>query len=191
MSMPSTDLLAQPLAASGYSRFVQRIRRRYADELALLPPGAPERAGMQITYDALQARGLDTGAALRVLRQLVMERLVVLDCDIAPTLVASRTALPPEGALRLRPGEAGSAAPAGGEPSRALIAAGVPLAVVTRAMTELAELALDIAICESRKPLDALHGTPQVLDMPGAPAGQRAQLWVIGMGKLGARELNV
>ena len=34
--------------------------------------------------------------------------------DIAPTLVASRTALPPEGALRLRPGEAGSAAPAGG-----------------------------------------------------------------------------
>jgi xanthine dehydrogenase small subunit len=35
--------------------------------------------------------------------------------DIAPTLVASRTSLPPEGALRLRPGEAGSAAPAGDE----------------------------------------------------------------------------
>ncbi len=34
---------------------------------------------------------------------------------LAPTLVASRTALPPEGALRLRPGEAGSAAPAGEE----------------------------------------------------------------------------
>ena len=36
----------------------------------------------------------------------------------APTLVATRTALPPEGALRLRTGEAGSAAPAGehGEP---------------------------------------------------------------------------
>jgi len=33
----------------------------------------------------------------------------------APTLVASRTALPPEGALRLRPGKAGSAAPAGRE----------------------------------------------------------------------------
>jgi len=33
----------------------------------------------------------------------------------APTLVASRTSLPPEGALRLRPGEAGSAAPAGKE----------------------------------------------------------------------------
>jgi len=33
----------------------------------------------------------------------------------APTLVASRTSRPPEGALRLRPGEAGSAAPAGKE----------------------------------------------------------------------------
>ncbi|WP_096666181.1 bifunctional [glutamate--ammonia ligase]-adenylyl-L-tyrosine phosphorylase/[glutamate--ammonia-ligase] adenylyltransferase [Polaromonas sp. AET17H-212] len=151
MSMASIDLSAPPLAASGYSRFVQRIRRRYADELALLPPGAPGRAGMQITYDALQARGLDTGAALRVLRQLVMERLVVLDCD-------------------------------GGE---------APLQVITKAMTELAELALDIAICESRKPLDALHGAPQALDVPGVPPGQRAQLWVIGMGKLGARELNV
>ena len=38
---------------------------------------------------------------------------------VAPTLVASRTALPPEGALRLRPGEAGSAAPVGGENSSA------------------------------------------------------------------------
>ena len=34
---------------------------------------------------------------------------------VAPTLVASRTALPPEGALRLRSGEAGSAALAGEE----------------------------------------------------------------------------
>ena len=33
--------------------------------------------------------------------------------NMAPTLVASRTSLPPEGALRLRPGEAGYAAPAG------------------------------------------------------------------------------
>jgi FdhD protein len=35
--------------------------------------------------------------------------------NMAPTLVASRTALPPEGALRLRPGKAGSAALAGGD----------------------------------------------------------------------------
>jgi FdhD protein len=33
--------------------------------------------------------------------------------NMAPTLVASRTALPPEGALRLGPGEVGSATPAG------------------------------------------------------------------------------
>jgi homoserine O-acetyltransferase len=39
--------------------------------------------------------------------------------ELAPTLVASRTALPPEGALRLRTGEAGSAAPVGGENSSA------------------------------------------------------------------------
>jgi glutamate-ammonia-ligase adenylyltransferase len=214
----ATDLSATTGAASGYSRFVQRVRRRYAEELVLLPDGAPERASMQIAYDALRAKGLDTGAALRVLRQLVMERLVVLDCDMAPTLltscnslppegaelarggpslrspaptlVASRTALPTGGALRLRAGEAGSAAPADERQSPAdcpSVTAGVPLAVVTRAMTELAELALDIAICESRTQLDALHGIPQA---PGAESS-RAQLWVIGMGKLGARELNV
>ena len=86
-------------AYSPYSRFVQRIRRRYASQLPLLAPGEPVRASMQTTLDALLASGLDTGAALRVLRQLVMERLVVLDCgDIAPTLAASRAALPPEGA---------------------------------------------------------------------------------------------
>jgi len=198
MFMPLPELSAMPEAASGYSRFVQRIRRRYAEQLVLLPPGAPVRATMQTAYEALQAQGLDTGAALRVLRQLVMERLVVLDCDHeAPTLVASRTALPPEGALRLRPGEAGSAAPAGENqfptPSTSAIA-GVALEVVTRAMTELAELALDIAICASRQPLDALYGAPQAprsSGPPGSPSGMRAQLWVIGMGKLGARELNV
>ena len=33
--------------------------------------------------------------------------------------------------------------------------------------------------------VDALHGAPR------APGGARAELWVVGMGKLGARELNV
>jgi FdhD protein len=42
--------------------------------------------------------------------------------DVAPTLVASRTALPPEGALRLWPGEAGSAAPAGEDEAPTLVA---------------------------------------------------------------------
>ena len=139
--------------ASSYSRFVQRIRRRYADELSLLPEGAPSRSGMEITLQALLAKNLPTGAALRVLRQLVMERLVVLDCD--------------------------------GEPSSQ-----APLGVVTRAMTELAELALDVAILESQKILDAAHGSPQYLD-PLVASSRRAQMWIVGMGKLGARELNV
>ena len=39
---------------------------------------------------------------------------------MAPTLVTSCTALPPEGALRLRPGEAGSAAPAREDGARML-----------------------------------------------------------------------
>ena len=69
--------------ASAYSRFVQRIRRRYAEQMHLLPAGAPVRSTMQVALDALLASGLETGAALRVLRQLVMERLVsaaTLDC---------------------------------------------------------------------------------------------------------------
>ncbi len=139
-------------AASGYSRYVQRVRRRYADQLACLSEGPPVRAAMEATFKALQDEGLDTGAALRVLRQLVMERLVVLDCD-------------------------------GSQSSQA------PLAVVTRAMTELAELALDVALQASQKTLDAAYGMPQCIG-PGSDDG-RAQLWVVGMGKLGGRELNV
>ncbi|WP_188706443.1 bifunctional [glutamate--ammonia ligase]-adenylyl-L-tyrosine phosphorylase/[glutamate--ammonia-ligase] adenylyltransferase [Polaromonas eurypsychrophila] len=189
-------------AASDHSRFVQRIRRRYAGQLALLPAGEPVRATMQAAYDALQPLEADAGVRLRILRQLVLERLVVLDCDheaptleyTAPTLATSCASLPPEGALRLRAGEAGPAAPAGerlAHPTPVPFAtAGVPLAVVTRAMTELAELALDIAICESRPGLDALYGQPQAPASENSAVG-RAQLWVIGMGKLGARELNV
>ncbi len=240
-SVPADNTTDRP-AASGYSRFVQRIRRRYAGQLSLLPSGAPVRATLQTALDALLASGLDTGAALRVLRQLAMERLVVLDCDIgAPTLPTACGSLPPEGALRLRPGEAGSAAPAGeggdgsmltdldptlptactfgdslplaqetgalrlrpGEAGSAapageggdgsilvdldptLPTAGVALGVVTRAMTELAELALDVAMQHAGNTLDALYGAPQ------APGGERARMWVVGMGKLGARELNV
>jgi glutamate-ammonia-ligase adenylyltransferase len=129
---------------SGHSRFVQRLRRRYARELALLPAGAPVLATMSQAYESLRAEGHATGAALRILRQLVMERLAVLDCD-----------------------------------------EDAPLQTVTRAVTELAEFALDIACAEAAKALDADHGAPLSAE------GARAQLWIIGMGKLGARELNV
>jgi glutamate-ammonia-ligase adenylyltransferase len=63
-----------------YSRFLQRLHRRYADVLPLLPPGEPNRDSLSAAYAALQARGLDTSAALRVLRQLTLERLAQLDC---------------------------------------------------------------------------------------------------------------
>ncbi|MEC5212289.1 glutamate-ammonia-ligase adenylyltransferase [Polaromonas sp. CG_9.5] len=196
MTLPSTACDETPFAAglalSAYSRYVQRIRRRYAGQMPLLPAGEPVRATMQTTLDALLASGLETGAALRVLRQLVLERLVVLDVtptllDVTPTLATACASLPPEGVLRLRPGEAGSVAPAGVEsPAVAGVSiSGASLHVVTRAMTELAELALDVAMRHSREALDAQHGAPQ------AEGGELAHMWVVGMGKLGARELNV
>ena len=59
------------------------------------------------------------------------------------------------------------------------------LHTVTRGVTELAELALDRACAQVRQELDARHGRP------AGPEGQEVPLWIIGMGKLGARELNV
>ncbi|MCW5232671.1 bifunctional [glutamate--ammonia ligase]-adenylyl-L-tyrosine phosphorylase/[glutamate--ammonia-ligase] adenylyltransferase [Verminephrobacter eiseniae] len=145
--MPSPR--AEPAAAAfvpgaGQSRLYQRLQRRYASELPLLPPGAPVPATMAAACDALRARGYDTGSALRVLRQLVLQRLIALDCQ-----------------------------------DRA------PLEQITRAMTALAELALDSACRQARQELDQRHGAPC------GPDGQPVPLWIIGMGKLGARELNV
>ena len=41
MSTMGTSTSAATSASADHSRFVQRIRRRYGDELALLPPGLP------------------------------------------------------------------------------------------------------------------------------------------------------
>jgi glutamate-ammonia-ligase adenylyltransferase len=60
-----------------------------------------------------------------------------------------------------------------------------PLEVVTQAMTELGEFALEVAFLEAQQQLDASYG------MPTTPQGERAVLWIVGMGKFGARELNV
>lgn len=144
MQMPSTDPVTAGGPPSQYSRFHQRLHRRYQAELALLPPGVPTRETMAQACDALLARGHDLGAALRILRQLVMERLITLDCDQA-----------------------------------------APLSDITLAVTRLAELALDRACRHARAELDARHGAPL------GPQGQPVQLWIVGMGKLGARELNV
>jgi len=67
-------------AMSIHSRYGRRVRRRYEGQVQLLPAGAPDRARMQRTYQVLRTQGLDPGAALRTLRQLVLERLLCLDC---------------------------------------------------------------------------------------------------------------
>ena len=128
---------------SAHSRLVQRLRRRYGDALHTLPAGEPVRATMQACFDSLRQQH-SSNDALRMLRQFVMERLVVLDTTHH-----------------------------------------APLEVVTRAMTELAEFSLDVACVQAQQQLDALHGEPLT------PTGARAVLWVVGMGKLGAHELNV
>ena len=60
-----------------------------------------------------------------------------------------------------------------------------PLEAVTSAMTALAEVALERALAQALSDEAALHGAP--LDA----AGRRIDFWIVGMGKLGARELNV
>ena len=139
-SAPS--LSAAPLAQ--HSRFVQRLRRRYSDWFSALAAGAPTRETLTQALRVLQGRGLDLASALRVLRQLTLERLVVLDTE-----------------------------------QRA------PLDTITRAMTWLAEVTLDAAYTQVQVDLQDLHGTP--MTRQSLPA----QLWIVGMGKLGARELNV
>ncbi|HEV6964335.1 bifunctional [glutamate--ammonia ligase]-adenylyl-L-tyrosine phosphorylase/[glutamate--ammonia-ligase] adenylyltransferase, partial [Roseateles sp.] len=56
---------------------------------------------------------------------------------------------------------------------------------VTLAMTHLAEVTLDQALTAARAELDAIHGPPCTAE------GRDIAFWVLGMGKLGARELNV
>ena len=62
---------------------------------------------------------------------------------------------------------------------------GLALERVTASMTELAEWALELAFASSQQALQETHG------LPLGPGGELAQLCIIGMGKLGARELNV
>ncbi|HOB95265.1 MAG TPA: glutamine-synthetase adenylyltransferase, partial [Aquabacterium sp.] len=133
-----------PRADAAHSRFVQRIRRRYAAELPLLAPGLPDAAAITALVQRLQADGRALPSALRVARQLVIERLAVLDVEQA-----------------------------------------APLEHITHTMTALAEATLEIALAAARAEQDARHGAPRDAQ------GQVIDFWIIGMGKLGARELNV
>ncbi len=131
-------------AQAQHSRFVQRIRRRYPAELSLLPPGVPDRATILALIARLEADGRPLVSALRVARQLVVERLVVLDVEQH-----------------------------------------APLADVTLTMTALAEATLERALTQARLEADARHGSPRT------EGGEPIDFWIVGMGKLGARELNV
>ena len=59
------------------------------------------------------------------------------------------------------------------------------LAAVTGCMSELAGFSLGVADACAHRVLEELHGAPL------GPDGEAARIWVLGMGKLGARELNV
>jgi len=83
LHLPDTSA---PRAAADHSRFVQRIRRRYATELALLPPGLPDAPTISALVQQLHAGGRALPSALRVVRQLVLERLAVLDVEQAAPL---------------------------------------------------------------------------------------------------------
>ncbi|MFM9916068.1 MAG: bifunctional [glutamate--ammonia ligase]-adenylyl-L-tyrosine phosphorylase/[glutamate--ammonia-ligase] adenylyltransferase [Rhizobacter sp.] len=140
---PAPGAAARP-ARADHSRFVQRIRRRYVDELSLLPEGLPRSAVIAALINRLVADGRSLVSALRVTRQLVLERLAVLDVE-----------------------------------------QGAGMADITLAMTELAETTLDVALAKAMAEQDERCGPPL------NAAGQRIEFWIVGMGKLGARELNV
>jgi hypothetical protein len=135
------------MARADHSRYVQRIRRRYAEErLWFLTehPGVPLQSLIDSLISHLLAGGRPLASALRVARQLVLERLATLDVEEHGALVD-----------------------------------------VTLSMTHLAEVTLGHALAAAQVEFDVKYGAPM------NDQGQRMDLWVIGMGKLGGRELNV
>ncbi|HEX4509106.1 MAG TPA: glutamine-synthetase adenylyltransferase, partial [Burkholderiaceae bacterium] len=132
------------VARADYSRYIQRVRRRYADELHRLPAGLPAAADITQVIETLEAEGTSVMRSLRIARHLVLERLAVLDIE-----------------------------------------QDAPLADVTGAMTALAEATLERALAQALADADPRWGSPR------NAAGAAVDFWIVGMGKLGARELNV
>ncbi len=143
-AQPTSNAKLPAIADAGYSRFVQRVRRRYADLLGLLPAGLPDRTAIEALIARLQTGGRSLASALRVARHLVLERLAVLDIE-----------------------------------------AGAEMHAITGVMTDLAEVTLCLALAQARADQDASSGIAR------NQAGAVIDFWVVGMGKLGARELNV
>ena len=142
---PPPDMTPEPATARAeHSRFVQRVRRRYGTELAWLESGLPSREAIDALIDRLISSGRALGSAMRVARQLLLERLAVLDVEEDASMHD-----------------------------------------ITRAMTCLAEATLERALAQAQADHDARYGAPR------NAAGERIDFWIVGMGKLGARELNV
>jgi glutamate-ammonia-ligase adenylyltransferase len=141
METPPTAPIA---VLADYSRFVKRVRRRYAAELTCLAGGLPNADSINALVDDLIRGGRSLPSALRVARHLVLERLATLDIEAA-----------------------------------------APLADVTLTMTALAEAVLERALAQALAEEDARSGVPR------NTGGHRIDFWIVGMGKLGARELNV
>jgi glutamate-ammonia-ligase adenylyltransferase len=135
---------ARPAADAAHSRLVQRVRRRFEAERGWLAPGVPGVAAIDALIARLLAAGRPLPSALRVARQLVLERLAVLDIEQHASLDD-----------------------------------------ITGAMTALAEATLEHALAAALDEEDARHGPPLNAQ------GERIDFWIVGMGKLGARELNV
>jgi glutamate-ammonia-ligase adenylyltransferase len=134
-------------ASASHSRYVQRVRRRYPDDIAAFAqaaPGVPRAPEIRALIAHFLAQGRPLEAALRVARQLVLERLAVQDTE-----------------------------------------AGAAMMDVAGSVTELAEVTCDLALATAEAEADQKFGAPL------NEQGQRIDLWVIGMGKLGGRELNV
>jgi len=133
-----------PTGATAHSRFVKRVRERYGALSNKLDPGILNKDILSRSYCELSQIFPQPPDALRVLRQLALERIATLDCE-------------------------GNA----------------PLEQITQMMTLLAEWTLAKAYEVGFGQLSKKYGIPQT------PLGQPASFWIIGMGKLGACELNV
>lgn len=70
---------------SDHSRYAQHVRHRYAEQMPLLPLGVPGVAQFESTFESLLSE-FTFEDGLRVLRHLVLERLLSLDCDQGQSL---------------------------------------------------------------------------------------------------------
>jgi glutamate-ammonia-ligase adenylyltransferase len=128
---------------SQYSRYATHVRLKYANELTLLEQGIPSTVQFTSTLCTLLTR-FSFEDALRILRHLVLERLLMLDCD-----------------------------------------QGLPLKTVMACISEFAEFALHHASAQAINQLSLKYGNPSV------SSSQASNIFILAMGKLAARELNI